>query len=224
MVETKSRPGRLLGDAGTWTWESGGKLYSVDNPLIAANLKAKKLRALLERQKASKRHGQLPFLEALVFCSAPDLCCELTGNARYRVCLRDRAAQGDTPARPGILAHRAAPVQVSWLGYPGTLAAHADYVIADAVTIPPGAESDWSEAVVRLPLYQPNDTLAPAIPPPSRAEAGLPNDAFVFCCFNNPAKITPETFGVWMAMLKAAPASVLWLYASAVVIDLKKAD
>lgn len=118
-------------------------------------------------------------------------------------------------ARPGILAHRAAPVQVSWLGYPGTLAAHADHVIADAVTIPPGAESDWSEAVVRLPLYQPNDALAPAIPPPSRAEAGLPDDAFVFCCFNNPAKITPETFGVWMKILKAAPASVLWLYAGA---------
>lgn len=118
-------------------------------------------------------------------------------------------------ARPGILAHRAAPVQVSWLGYPGTLAAHADHVIADAVTIPPGAESDWSEAVVRLPLYQPNDALAPAIPPPSRAEAGLPDDAFVFCCFNNPAKITPETFGVWMAILRTAPRSVLWLYAGA---------
>ncbi|HWT51747.1 MAG TPA: hypothetical protein VN113_06165, partial [Caulobacter sp.] len=68
---------------------------------------------------------------------------------------------------------------------------------------------------VRLPLYQPNDALAPAIPPPSRAEAGLPDDAFVFCCFNNPAKITPETFGVWMKILKVAPTSVLWLYAGA---------
>ncbi len=117
--------------------------------------------------------------------------------------------------RPGILAHRAAPVQVSWLGYPGTLGAHADVVIADAVTIPPGAEGHWSEAVVRLPCYQPNDTLAAVLPPPSRAEAGLPEGAFVFCCFNNPAKISPDTFTTWIAILKAVPGSVLWLYAGA---------
>lgn len=115
--------------------------------------------------------------------------------------------------RPGILAHRAAPVQVSWLGYPGTLAAaYADYAIADAVVLPPGAEGDWSEAVVRLPLYQPNDALTPAGPPPSRADAGLPGDALVFACLNNPAKITPETFAAWMAILKGAPGAVLWLY------------
>jgi protein O-GlcNAc transferase len=117
--------------------------------------------------------------------------------------------------RPGILAHRAAPVQVSWLGYPGTLGAHADIVLADAVTLPPGAEGDWSEAVVRLPLYQPNEALGPVPPAPSRAEAGLPEGAFVFCCFNNPAKITPEVFAVWMAILKGAPSGVLWLYAGA---------
>ena len=117
--------------------------------------------------------------------------------------------------RPGILAHRAAPVQVSWLGYPGTLGAHANVVIADAVTIPPGSEADWSEAVVRLPHYQPNDAVGPVLPPPSRAEVGLPDGAVVFCCFNNPAKITPEVFAVWMAILKAAPNSVLWLYAGA---------
>ncbi len=115
--------------------------------------------------------------------------------------------------RPGILAHRAAPVQVSWLGYPGTLAAsYADYVIADAVVLPPGAEGDWSEAVVRLPLYQPNDVLTPAGPSPTRAEAGLPDDAFVFACLNNPAKITPETFAAWMAILAGAAGAVLWLY------------
>jgi len=117
--------------------------------------------------------------------------------------------------RPGILAHRAAPVQVSWLGYPGTLGKHADIVLADAVTIPPGAESDWSEAVVRLSHYQPNDALGPVLPPPSRAEAGLSEGAFVYACFNNPAKITPEVFATWMKILKAAPDSVLWLYAGA---------
>jgi predicted O-linked N-acetylglucosamine transferase (SPINDLY family) len=118
-------------------------------------------------------------------------------------------------ARPGILAHRAAPVQVSWLGYPGTLGAHADVVLADAVTIPQGAEANWSEAVVRLPHYQPNDALGPAIPAPSRAEVGLPEGASVFCCFNNPAKITPAVFETWMEVLRTGPDSVLWLYAGA---------
>lgn len=115
--------------------------------------------------------------------------------------------------RPGILAHRAAPVQVSWLGYPGTLAApYVDYVIADAVVLPPGAEGDWSEAVVRLPLYQPNDALEVFEATARRADAGLPDDAFVFACLNNPAKITPETFAAWMAILAGAPGAVLWLY------------
>ena len=104
-------------------------------------------------------------------------------------------------------------MQVSWLGYPGTLAApYADYVIADPMVLPPGAEADWSEAVVRLPLYQPNDALAPAGPTPTRQAAGLPDDAFVFGCLNNPAKITPEVFAAWMTILDRAPGSVLWLY------------
>jgi predicted O-linked N-acetylglucosamine transferase (SPINDLY family) len=115
--------------------------------------------------------------------------------------------------RPGILAHRAAPVQVSWLGYPGTLAApYADYVIADAVVLPLGREADWSEAVVRLPLYQPNDALTAPAATARRAVAGLPDAAFVFACLNNPAKITPETFAVWMAILDRTPDAVLWLY------------
>src|SRR5213593_4453448 len=63
LVEIKSRPGRLSGDAGTWIWETDGKLKAVDNPLVTTNLKAKKLRNLLQRQKASKKKGQLPFLE-----------------------------------------------------------------------------------------------------------------------------------------------------------------
>jgi serine/threonine protein kinase len=104
LIEIKSRPGRLFGDAGTWTWETDGQLITTDNPVIAANTKAKKLRSLLQRQKACKKKGQLPFIEALVFCSAPDLRCELQGTARYRVCLRDREKASDRPARPGIIA------------------------------------------------------------------------------------------------------------------------
>jgi serine/threonine protein kinase len=104
LIEIKSRPGRLCGDAGTWTWEADGKLITIDNPLIAANTKAKRLRSLLQRQKACKNKGQLPFLEALVFCSAPDLRCELQDTARYRICLRDREKDGDTPPRPGAMA------------------------------------------------------------------------------------------------------------------------
>lgn len=104
LIEIKSRPGRLRGDAGTWTWETDGKLATVDNPYQLANSKAKKLRSLLQRQKACKSKGQVPFVEALVFCSAPDLRCELQGTAHYHVCLRDRAAEGEKPARPGILA------------------------------------------------------------------------------------------------------------------------
>lgn len=104
LIEIKSRPGRLFGDAGTWTWETDGKLSTVDSPLILTNLKAKKLRSLLSRQKACQKKGRVPFIEALVFCSAPDLQLQLQGNARLRICLRDREAQGDRPARAGIMA------------------------------------------------------------------------------------------------------------------------
>ena len=105
LIEIKSRPGRLFGDAGTWTWETlDGKLITTDNPLISTNTKAKKLRSLLYRQKACKKKGNLPFIEPLVFVSATDLQCELRGTAALRVCMRDREQDGDTPARPGIMA------------------------------------------------------------------------------------------------------------------------
>ncbi|MCE9553877.1 MAG: BREX system serine/threonine kinase PglW [Planctomycetes bacterium] len=104
LIEIKSHPGRLTGDAGTWTWESDGKLATMDNPLLLANLKAKKLRSLLQQQRVAQKKGQVPYIEALVFCSAPDLHCDLQGTARTHVCLRDREAVGETTAKPGILA------------------------------------------------------------------------------------------------------------------------
>lgn len=104
LIEIKSKPGRLFGDPGTWTWETDGKLSSMDNPYGAANLKAKRLRSLLERQRAAKQKYKVPFIDAIVFCSDANLKCELTGNARAHVVLRDREATDDRNARDGIIA------------------------------------------------------------------------------------------------------------------------
>lgn len=104
LVEIKSRPGRVFGDAGTWTWDTEGRLVTGANPLLSANFKAKKLRALLERQKAVKVKGSVPFVEPLVFLADPNIRCELRDTAAYGVCLRDADATADRPERPGIMA------------------------------------------------------------------------------------------------------------------------
>src|SRR3954447_23344910 len=104
LVEIKSRPGRVEGDAGTWTWtDRQGKRTSVDNPVLLANRKAKALSSLLKARMAAQK-VPLPWLDALVFLSDPALQCDLQGLARNRVCLADREAAGDRPARAGILA------------------------------------------------------------------------------------------------------------------------
>ena len=121
-------------------------------------------------------------------------------------------------SRFDILAERPAPVQVSFLGLPGTGGTDAiDYIVADRFLVPPGAERFYSETVVRLPhCYQPSDTArAPLAPLPTRAQCGLPETGFVFCSFNSPVKMTPEVFGVWMRLLHAVEGSVLWLYCNA---------
>src|SRR5205807_2050210 len=100
-------------------------------------------------------------------------------------------------SRPGIFARRPAPLQVNFLGYPGTMgASFIDYIIADSMVIPEGDECYYTEAVVRLPgSYQVNDSKRLiADRTPTRAELGLPNDGFVFCCFNAAFKITPSMF------------------------------
>jgi protein O-GlcNAc transferase len=115
--------------------------------------------------------------------------------------------------RPGIFARRPAPIQVSYLGFPGTTGAdYIDYVIADSVLVPPGAEIHYSEKVVRLPgSYQVNDDQRPIENvTPSRLSQSLPDDAVVFCTFNNSYKITPEMFSVWMRILTRSPGAVLW--------------
>jgi predicted O-linked N-acetylglucosamine transferase (SPINDLY family) len=116
--------------------------------------------------------------------------------------------------RMGIFAHRPAPVQVNYLGFPGTLGApYMDYLIADETVIPASSRAHYSEKIAWLAgCYQANDDRRVRPDEPgSRADAGLPADAFVFCCFNNNYKITPATFDGWMRILQRVPRSVLWL-------------
>ncbi|CAN5223748.1 tetratricopeptide repeat protein [soil metagenome] len=116
-------------------------------------------------------------------------------------------------SRPGLLAARPAPIQVTYLGYPGTTGADfVDYVIADPTVIPPDQQQFYTEQVAYLPdCYLPNDRTRIIAPPPSRADVGLPPSGFVFCSFNQPYKITPAIFDVWMRLLATVPDSVLWL-------------
>lgn len=119
-----------------------------------------------------------------------------------------------TDARLGVLAHRPAPVQMSYIGYPGTIGApFIDYIVADRVVIPPERRQDYAEQIVFLPhSYQVNDnTRAIAAATLSRDEAGLPARGFVFCCFNNSFKISPAEFDIWMRLLQQMEGSVLWL-------------
>jgi protein O-GlcNAc transferase len=117
-------------------------------------------------------------------------------------------------SRPEILAHRPAPIQVGYLGYPGTIGADfLDYVLADETVAPFDHAPLYSEKIVQLPdCYQVNDRQrAVAAATPTRQEAGLPDSGFVFCCFNNNYKITEPVFDIWMRLLAKVPGSVLWL-------------
>ncbi len=118
-------------------------------------------------------------------------------------------------ARPELLAARLAPLQLSWLGYLNSSGAgFIDYLVADREVIPPDQESPFSEAIARLPgTFLPASPLPVAEHRPARAELGLPDDACVFCSFNNPYKIQRDTFDAWMRILDKTPGSVLWLYA-----------
>jgi len=117
-------------------------------------------------------------------------------------------------SRPGIFAERCAPVQVNYLGYPGTMGTeHIDYIIADTTVIPRDRQADYTEKVVYLPnSYQVTDSrrrISDRVF--TRQELGLPEQGFVFCCFNNSYKISPPTFDIWMRLLRFVEGSVLWL-------------
>ncbi|GMV60202.1 MAG: hypothetical protein AMXMBFR72_32940 [Betaproteobacteria bacterium] len=116
-------------------------------------------------------------------------------------------------SRPEVLGFSAAPIQVNFLGHPGTLGTPLiDYIVTDPVVTPPEAASDYTEKFAYLPdCYQPNDRKRPIGPAVTRAECGLPDRGFVFCCFNNTYKITPAMFDLWCRLLAKVDGSVLWL-------------
>ena len=126
-----------------------------------------------------------------------------------------------TNARPWVFAHRPAPIQVNYLGYPGTLGADFyDYVIADPTVLPFDQQKFFTEKIVHLPdCYQSNDSKRTiAVSSVTREQAGLPSDGFVFCCFNNSAKITAQIFDIWIRLLRQVPQSTLWLLGEGEVV------
>ncbi|WP_168797772.1 tetratricopeptide repeat protein [Aliishimia ponticola] len=154
---------------------------------------------------------------------AVDCFTDITGMSDYDAAALARAHGLDIAidlkgftggTRPAIFAHRAAPVQIAWLGFPGTTGAkEIDYIIADKVVIPPKERRHYSEKILTLPgCYQPNDNTRP-LPDPgvTRADVGLPAEGLVFCCFNGSYKISPVEFDIWMDLLREVDGSVLWL-------------
>ena len=114
----------------------------------------------------------------------------------------------------GIFVKKCAPIQVNYLGYPGTSGTnYLDYIIADKILIPKESQKYYSEKIVYLPdTYQANDSTKKISDKVfTREELGLPKNGFVFCCFNNNYKITPQVFNVWMRMLNRVKNSVLWI-------------
>ena len=116
-------------------------------------------------------------------------------------------------ARTGVFSRRPAPIQINYLGFPGTIGAdYIDYIIADPIVIPAQHEEFYIEKIVWLPeCYQVNDSKRPIAEKPTRAGVMLPDDGFIFCCFNNSYKIAPEVFDIWMRLLDRVDGSILWL-------------
>ncbi len=141
-----------------------------------------------------------------------DIAVDLAGHTREQ--------------RTGLFARRVAPVQVNFLGLPGTMgASYMDYLIADRELIPEIMRPHYAEQVVWMPeTFQPNDASRATPVAAPRASFGLPATGLVLCCFNAPAKLNPPLFGIWMRLLKAVPDSILWLLAthSAVADNLRR--
>lgn len=175
LIEIKSQPGELAGDAGTWTWRHEGKIRTMDSPLIATNSKAKKLKGLLERQKAIRAtNHRMPYLEALVFCSAEGLQVNLRENGRMRICGRGEESPRALPAILGAITRRACPglereprgilnrpmskAIAQAMEQAGVRASRrqkkvSDYELMEIVSEGPGYQ-DWSAKHVSLPNVQ----------------------------------------------------------------------
>lgn len=129
-----------------------------------------------------------------------DILVDLNGHSRW--------------ARTEILAHKPAPIQINYLGFPGTMGAPTfmDYIIADDVLIPPDSQSQYSEKIIYMPdCFQANDSERAIGSNRGRASFGLDGKDFVFGCFSHSGKLNPETFSAWASILKGVPDSVLWL-------------
>jgi protein O-GlcNAc transferase len=117
-------------------------------------------------------------------------------------------------SRTGIFAYRSAPIQINYLGYPGTMGAdYIDYIIVDKIVVPVEYQDGYSESIIQLPnSYQVNDnTRVISDLPITKSQLGLPESGIVFCCFNNSYKISQEEFNIWMRVLGKVQGSVLWL-------------
>lgn len=135
--------------------------------------------------------------------SEVDIAIDLTGATKL--------------GRPGLFARRPAPVQVTYLGYPGGSGApFMDYLVADAVVVPPAQRAHYAETLILLPdCFQANEPAGPLPRPTPRAQLGLPGQGFVFCCLNASHKLGPEDFALWLDLLRQVPGSVLWLLGGA---------
>ena len=157
------------------------------------------IRAMNDRMAASK-----------IYHDKIDILVDLTGYTQS--------------SRTGLVALKPAPISINWLGYPGSMGELAgkplfDYIVADDIIAPNLSDSNvvssnianFSEQLLYLPCYQPNDSKRPIGKPTTKSEHHLPENVFVFCCFNQSFKITADVFAVWMRILKQTPNSVLWL-------------
>jgi predicted O-linked N-acetylglucosamine transferase (SPINDLY family) len=163
------------------------------------------------RQRLVKAFDE--FMDVRSFSDAQVL--ELVRNKGIDIAI-DLAGYYDQ-SRPALLARRVAPLQVSYLITPGTLGMPwIDYLLADPVVVPTEAFEHYCEHIVHLPnsYFTYDSTQAISSQAFTRADLGLPEDAFVFCCFNSVYKILPATFDIWMRLLQSAPHSVMWLLES----------
>jgi protein O-GlcNAc transferase len=179
--------------------------FEVELYSLGKNTGDKSQRRILDACDFYSHVGNMTYVKALDFVRERDLdiAVDLAGYTAF--------------CRPELFAARMAPVQVSYLGYSATTGANAmDYVIGDPNLIPESHEPQYSERIARLPdFFMPNDrSRDSAEKPVSRKSMGLPQNATVYCCFNNTNKLNPHVFGLWMNILKRVSGSVLWLIAS----------